>query len=126
MKSSEKETEKRRSGADNGMRLRRWILFGLWFLSLVTISFYGGAVSYGFFFGVTFVPVVAVVYLLCVYFRFKIYQRLESRNVVCGQLVPYFFVLQNDDHFAFTSVGVRLFSSFSFVSKSYASCTVVS
>lgn len=99
------------------MRMRRWILLVLWLLSLVAISFYGGAVSYGFFFGVTFVPVVAVVYLLCVYFRFKIYQKLESRNVVCGQPVPYFFVLQNDDHFAFTSVGVRLFSSFSFVEK---------
>ncbi len=99
------------------MRMRRWILLVLWLLSLVAISFYGGAVSYGFFFGVTFVPVVAVVYLLCVYFRFKIYQKLESRNVVCGQPVPYFFVLQNDDYFAFTSVGVRLFSSFSFVEK---------
>ena len=76
------------------MRMRRWILLVLWLLSLVAISFYGGAVSYGFFFGVTFVPVVAVVYLLCVYFRFKIYQKLESRNVVCGQPVPYYFVLQ--------------------------------
>lgn len=99
------------------MKIRRWILLGLWILSLVSISFYGGAVSYGFFFGVTFVPVVAAIYLLCVYFRFKIYQKLESRNVVCGQPVPYFFVLQNDDHFAFTSVGVRLFSSFSSVEK---------
>ena len=99
------------------MIIRRWILLGLWLLSLVSISFYGGAVSYGFFFGVTFVPVVAAIYLLCVYFRFKIYQKLESRNVVCGQPVPYFFVLQNDDHFAFTSVGVRLFSSFSSVEK---------
>ncbi len=117
MKDREKETEKKRSDAGSGMILRRWVLLGLWILSLITISFYGGAVSYGFFFGVTFVPVVAVVYLLCVYFRFKIYQRLESRNVVCGQPVPYFFVLQNDDHFAFTSVGVRLFSSFSFVEK---------
>ena len=36
---------------------------------------------------------------------------------MCGQPVPYFFVLQNDDYFAFTSVGVRLFSSFSYVEK---------
>jgi hypothetical protein len=54
---------------------------------------------------------------LAVYLRFKIYQKLESRNVVCGQPVPYFFVLQNDDYFAFTRVGVRLFSSFSYVEK---------
>ena len=112
-----KRKEKKRAGADRQTRLRRWALLGLWLLSLSVISFYGGAVSYGFFFGVTLVPVVSAVYLLAVYFRFKIYQKLESRNVVCGQPVPYFFVLQNDDYFAFTSVGVRLFSSFSYVEK---------
>lgn len=112
-----KRNEKRRAGADRQTRLRRWALLGLWLLSLPVISFYGGAVSYGFFFGVTLVPVVSAVYLLAVYLRFKIYQKLESRNVVCGQPVPYFFVLQNDDYFAFTSVGVRLFSSFSYVEK---------
>lgn len=114
---SKKRKRRKRSGADNTMRLRRWGLAGLWFFSLLAISFYGGAVSYGFFFGVTLVPLVSVVYLLSVYFRFKIYQKLEGRNVVCGQPVPYFFVLQNDDRFAFTSVGVRLFSSFSYVEK---------
>lgn len=112
-----KRNEKRRAGADRQTRLRRWALLGLWLLSLPVISFYGGAVSYGFFFGVTLVPVVSAVYLLAVYLRFKIYQKLESRNVVCGQPVPYFFVLQNDDYFAFTSVGVRLFSSFSYLEK---------
>ena len=113
----EKRNEKTRAGADRQAGLRRWALLGLWLLSLPVISFYGGAVSYGFFFGVTLVPVVSAVYLLAVYLRFKIYQKLESRNVVCGQPVPYFFVLQNDDYFAFTSVGVRLFSSFSYVEK---------
>ena len=116
-KRREKRNEKRSAGADRQTRLRRWALLGLWLLSLPVISFYGGAVSYGFFFGVTLVPVVSAVYLLAVYLRFKIYQKLESRNVVCGQPVPYFFVLQNDDYFAFTSVGVRLFSSFSYVEK---------
>ena len=99
------------------MKIKRWVLLGLWVLSLLTISFYGGAVSYGFFFGVTLIPVVSAVYLLLVYLRFKIYQRVESKNVVCGQPVPYFFVLQNDDFFAFTSVGVRLFSSLSYVEE---------
>ena len=116
-KRREKRNEKKRAGADRQTRLRRWALLWLWLLSLPVISFYGGAVSYGFFFGVTLVPVVSAVYLLAVYLRFKIYQKLESRNVVCGQPVPYFFVLQNDDYFAFTSVGVRLFSSFSYVEK---------
>lgn len=97
------------------MKLRRWGLFGLWILSLAAISSFGGAVSYGLFFAVTLLPLVSFVYLVCVYFRFKIYQKVESRNMVCGQPMPYFFVLQNDDYFAFSSVSVRMFSSFSYV-----------
>lgn len=99
------------------MKIRRWMLFGLWVLSLAAISFYGGAVSYGFFFGVTMLPVISWVYLLLVYYRFRIYQEVENRSMVCGNAVPYYFVLQNDDFFAFSSVSVRLFSSFSYVEQ---------
>lgn len=99
------------------MKIRRWMLFGVWVLSLAAISFYGGAVSYGFFFGVTMLPVISWVYLFLVYYRFRIYQEVESRSMVCGNAVPYYFVLQNDDFFAFSSVSVRLFSSFSYVEQ---------
>lgn len=99
------------------MKVRRWTLLGLWILSLISISFYGGTISYGFFFGMTLLPVISLLYLAFVYFRFKIYQELEGRNVVCGESVPYFFVLQNDDYFAFTSISIQLFSSFSYVEK---------
>ncbi len=99
------------------MLIRRFCLLVLWILSLIAISFYGGAVSYGFFFGVTLLPVISLVYLVLVYWRFKIYQKLESRNMVCGQPMPYFFVLQNDDYCPFVSVSVRLFSDFSYVEK---------
>ncbi len=93
-----------------------WLAWaGLWLLSLTAISFSGGAVSYGLFFGVSLLPVISLVYLLCVYGGFKIYQQTEGRSMVCGQPVPYFFVLQNDVWFAFASVSVRLFSSFSYV-----------
>lgn len=99
------------------MRKRRLGLLGLWILSLTAISFYGGAVSYGFFFGITLLPVISLVYLALVYWRFRIYQKVESRNMVCGQPMPYFFVLQNDDYCPFASISVRLFSSFSYVEK---------
>ena len=75
---------------------RRWFLFGVWILSLVAISFYGGVVSYSFFFGVTLVPFISFAYLLAVYIFFRIYQKVESRDMVCGQPTPYFFVLQNE------------------------------
>lgn len=97
------------------MRARRLCLLGLWILSLVAISFRGGAVSYGFFFGVMLLPVLSLAYLVLVYFLFRIYQKVENRTMVCGQPMPYFFVLQNDGFFPFASVSVRLFSSFSYV-----------
>lgn len=91
------------------------MFLGLWILSLAAITGYGGTVSYGFFFGVTLIPLVSLVYMICVYSRFKIYQEVGSRSMVCGQPESYLFVLQNEDFFAFTSVSVRLFSDFSYV-----------
>lgn len=102
-------------GGDSGMRLRKWILLGLWFLSLIAISLYGGAVSYGIFWGITFIPVVSMLYLILVYFNLRILQQIESRDMICGQPMPYFFLLQNDSFCVFSSISVNLFSSFSSV-----------
>lgn len=99
------------------MRKYRVLFLCLWILSLVSISLYGGVVSYGFFFGVSFLPVISLIYIACVYFRFKIYQELGSRNMVCDQPEDYFFILQNENSFAFTGVSVRLFSDFSYVEE---------
>ena len=101
------------------MKVRRCVLGGLWVLSLTAISFYGGAVSYGFFFGVTLLPVISLIYLFCVYFRFKIYQETEKKNLVCGQPTPYLFILQNEDYFAYTSISVRMHSSFSYAEETF-------
>lgn len=77
------------------MRARRLCFVVLWILSLMAISFRGGVVSYGFFFGVTLLPVLSLVYLVLVNLLFRIYQKVESRTMVCGQPMPYFFVLQS-------------------------------
>lgn len=73
--------------------------------------------SYGLFFGISLVPVICLIYIACVYSRFKIYQETGGRSMVCGEAVPYFFVLQNEDHFAYTGISVRLFSDFSYVEE---------
>ena len=101
------------------MKARRCSLGGLWILSLILISFYGGAISYGLFFGVTLIPVVSLVYLFCVYSRFKIYQETSKRNLVCGSPTPYFFLLQNEDWFAYTCISVRMHSSFSYAEETF-------
>ncbi len=101
----------------SGRKMYRMLVICLWVLSLVAISFYGGAVSYGFFFGMTALPFLLLIYIFCVYFRFKIYQELGSRDMVCGEPMEYFFSLENEDWFAFTGVGIRLFSDFSYVEE---------
>ncbi len=98
-----------------GMKMRKWFLLDLWVLSLAAISLYGGAVSYGIFWGITLIPVISLIYLVFVYFNLRILQQIESRDMICGQPMPYFFVLQNDSLCAFASISVNLFSSFSSV-----------
>lgn len=97
------------------MKWRRLILLLLWILSLVGISFYGGAISYGLFWGITLIPVLSLVYLLFVFMQFRIYQEIGSRILVSKQPMPYFFILQNETVYAFAGLSVRLFSDFSYV-----------
>lgn len=101
------------------MRLERWrnrIIWGVFLiLTLVFISFYGGTVSYGLFFAVLFLPVLSLIYLAFVFFRFKIYQKLEGRNVMAGEAVPYYFVLQNEDWISFAGVHIGMYSDYSYV-----------
>lgn len=99
------------------MRTRRAVLGILWLLSLAVISFYGGTVSYGIFFALTFLPILSLLYIVCVWFRYKVYQEIGSRNIVSGQSVPYYFVLQNEDKFAFAAIGISFFSDFSYVEE---------
>ncbi len=89
----------------------------LWLLSLAAITCYGGAVSYGLFWGMTLLPAVSLGYIVWVYFRFKIYQEIGSRSMVCGRPESYFFVLKNEDFFAYAGVSVRLYSDFSYVEE---------
>lgn len=99
------------------MKKRRIVLGIAWIASLIGISFYGGAVSYGIFFTITLVPFLSYTYLLCVYLRFRIYQEVQSRDMICREPMPYYFVIQNSDFFAFASISIKMFAGLSFVEK---------
>lgn len=99
------------------MKLRRWILLDLWVLSLAAISCYGGAVSYGIFWGITFVPVISLLYLAVVFLRLRIFQQIENNHMVCGQAAPYLFVIKNESRCLFAGISVSMFSSFSMVEE---------
>lgn len=97
------------------MRRNRIIWLGLFILSLVGISYYGGAISYGFFYAMIFTPLVSLLYLLYVYVFFRIYQYNDGRTFVADDPVPYSFRLINEYHLPFAGIRVRFYSPFSTV-----------
>ena len=99
------------------MRVRRCIWGICWLLSLILISLYGGTVSYGIFFGLTLIIPISFLYIFGVWVFHRIYQEIGSRNIVCGQSVPYYFVLKNESWFAFAGIKIFFFSDFSYVEE---------
>ena len=95
------------------MRRNRIIWLCLWILSLVGISFRGGAVSYGFFAALTLVPIISLLYLFAVYILFHIYQKVEQRYASVNEPVRYHFSLVNECPLLFCGIRVNYFSSFS-------------
>jgi uncharacterized protein (DUF58 family) len=94
--------------------LRNRIIFGiLWVLSIVGISFYGGPVSYGIFLVLTSVPLISLIYLLYVFFTYRIYQEIGSKDLVANTAVPYFITLQNERRVLFSNIRVQFYTTFS-------------
>lgn len=82
--------ERRRLGRN------RLILACTFLLSLICISFRGGALSYGLFAMCLIVPGLSFAYLVYVFFTFRIYQEAGQKTIVKGQEIPYRFVLTNE------------------------------
>ncbi|MBP1548418.1 MAG: DUF58 domain-containing protein [Oscillospiraceae bacterium] len=99
------------------MKRNRIIWFCMWILSLIGISFRGGAVSYGFFAILTLIPFFSLLYLFAVYILFHIYQNIERRYVTVNEPVRYRFSLVNECPLVFTGIRVKFFSSFSMITS---------
>ena len=95
------------------MRWRRAIFLFFWILSLIGLSFFGGPVSYGLFWGLTLLLVVSLLYLLFVFLQFRIYQEIGSRTIVCKEPMPYYFSLKNESPIVFTSLKIGMFDGLS-------------
>ncbi len=99
------------------MKRNRIIWIVLLVLSIVAISFYGGVVSFGFFYTMLLVPVVSLLYLLYVFIFFRIYQYNDGRQIVVDDPLPYSFKLINEFHLPFVGIRVRFFSPFSTINE---------
>ena len=99
------------------MLRNRLIVLGLFVLSVIAISFYGGPISYGFFFLMLLTPLICAGYAYLVYLRYRIYQEIGTKNVVVGSPTEFYFTLQNEDFFSFSGIKVDFFSDFSYINE---------
>ena len=99
------------------MLRNRLIALALFILSVIAISFYGGPVTYGFFFLTVLIPAISAAYCFLVYLRYRIYQVIVTKNVVVGSPTDYYFTLQNEDFYSFSGIKVEFFSDFSTINE---------
>lgn len=92
------------------MRLNRLICLLMIIASGVFASYYGGNISYALFYLSILTPIIAFLYTVYVYFRFKLYQSMESVLVVKGDWNNYSFVIANEDFITFRNIKVNFLS----------------
>ena len=98
------------------MERRLLYLIAAFILSLVGISFYGGPVTYIFFWLVVFIPAICIVYITLVIIFIRYHQETNGRNMVSGTPSEFYITLQNPTWFSFSSVRLIFYSSFSTIS----------
>lgn len=82
-------------------------------VALIGISFFGGPITYGFLAVIIMVPIISLVYLMCVYLCFRIYQSKDVNRPMVGESVPFHFRLMDEFFFAFSGIRIKFFTSFS-------------
>ncbi len=92
------------------MKINRLICILTIIGSSIFASYYGGNVSYALFYLTLLIPVIAFLYTVYVYFRFKIYQSMESYLVVKEDWTTYSFIIANEDYITFRNVKVNFLS----------------
>ena len=99
------------------MKRNRIIYFLLCIAAVVLASFKGGPITYSILFGVLLVTPVLLIYLLIVYFFFKLYQVLGTKHITAYEPIPYYFVLQNEYLLNFCHISVSTYSTFSYIDE---------
>lgn len=92
------------------MKINRLICVMAIIGSSVFASYYGGNISYALFYLSILIPVVAFLYTVYVYFRFKLYQSMDNHLVMKGEWNTYSFVIANEDVITFRNIKVNFLS----------------
>ena len=91
------------------MRIYRLTVVAFFAVSLVFVSNYGGNVPYTFLYISILLPLASLVYTLYVYSKFRIFQLIDRKTIVKGELVPYRYTVSNEDWITFRSIQVQFF-----------------
>lgn len=97
------------------MQKRRLVLYGIIVISTIVVSMYGGTVARLFFFTSLLLPILSWAYLFYVYVRFRIYQIIDTKTMVKGEHIPYYFQLSNEDYITYTNVRVSFVKQYAVV-----------
>lgn len=92
------------------MKFNRLVCLASIIGSSVFASYYGGNISYALFYLTILIPIVAFLYTVYVYFRFKLYQTMGSFLVTKGEWNTYSFVIANEDVITFRNIKVNFLS----------------
>ena len=89
------------------MKINRLICVVAIIGSSIFASYYGGNIAYALFYLSLLTPVIAFFYTVYVYFRFKLYQIMDSYLVMKGEWTAYSFIIANEDMMTFQNIKVN-------------------
>lgn len=89
------------------MKINRLVCLAAIIGSSIFASYYGGNIAYALFYLTLLIPVVAFLYTIYVYFRFRLYQEIGSHLVTKGEWNTYSFVVANEDIITFRNIKVN-------------------
>ncbi|MBE5962947.1 MAG: DUF58 domain-containing protein [Lachnospiraceae bacterium] len=86
--------------------MRKFLMFLAIIGAGIIVGRKGGIIPYTIFYATLLVPVLCFLYVFYVHCRFRIYQYMDQLTVIKEQVVPYQFVLANEDFLTYSYVKV--------------------
>jgi len=82
-------------------------------VSGIYVGCQGGAIPYMIFYGLVLLPLMSAFYVFLVYYRFRIYQKIDNKVLVKEERVPYLFQLANEGILTYTRIKVNFMKDYS-------------
>ena len=89
------------------MRLNRVMCIAAIIGSGIFASYYGGNAVYALFYLTVLIPLIAFLYTVYIYFRFRLYQEIGSHLITKGEWNNYSFVIANEDFITYRNIKVN-------------------